>query len=122
MADVLVYGADLLIYSRVATQLEPRGHRVRRAAAGQAPAPADIALCDVEVVDPADAVRLLRPARLLGFGSHDSPGALRAARAAGMDRVVARSAIAERLPALLDELLLEPVATMPPDDVTPEPR
>jgi hypothetical protein len=121
MADVLVYGGDLLIYSRVATQLEPHGHVVRRAGAGQTPAPADVALCDVEAVDPADAVRLLRPARLLGFGSHDSPAALRAARAAGMDRVVARSAVAERLPALLDELLAEPVATVP-EDATPEPR
>ena len=113
MADVLVYGGDLMMYSRVATQLEPRRpQRARAPPSVRRPRP-DVALCDVEAVDPADAVRLLRPARLLGFGSHDARGAARA-RAAGIDRVVARCAVAERLPALLDELLLEPLATMPP--------
>ena len=51
----------------------------------------------MERVEPGRAVAELRPAKLLGFGSHEQPDALRAARRAGFDRVVARSAIADRL-------------------------
>jgi hypothetical protein len=62
--------------------------------------------CDVERVLPEWAVADLRPARLLGFGSHEQPEALLVARRAGFDRVVARSAIAERLAALVDDLMI----------------
>jgi len=63
-------------------------------------------LTDVERVAPEQAVADLRPAKLLGFGSHEQPDALRAARRAGFDRVVARSAIADRLAALVDDLMI----------------
>jgi len=106
MAVIHVHGADLLIYSRVETQLAPLGHSVKRARPGlEGPAP-DVCICDVERVEPVQAVADLRPAKLLGFGSHEQPDALRAARRAGFDRVVARSAIAERLAALVDELMI----------------
>jgi DNA-binding NarL/FixJ family response regulator len=106
MAVIHVYGADLLIYSRVETQLAPLGHSVKRARPGrEGPAP-DVCICDVEQIEPVQAVADLRPAKLLGFGSHEQPEALRAARRAGFDRVVARSAIAERLAALVDELMI----------------
>jgi len=112
VASVLVHGADLLAYSRIEVTLRHLGHDVTRTRAGEQPAASDLAICDVEHVDPVDALRLLRPARTLGFGSHEQPQALRRAREAGFDRVVARSAIAERLPALVDELL----ATAPSHD------
>jgi hypothetical protein len=105
VATILVYGADLMLLSRIDTQLTARGHEVRRLRPGAEPLAGDLAICDVEQVDPAEAVTLLRPARLLGFGSHEQPDALRRARAAGFDKVVARSAIAERLPALVDSLI-----------------
>src|SRR3954463_2493088 len=94
-----------MFHSRIDAQLSARGHAVRRLRSGDEAPVADVAICDVETVDPEAAVELLRPARLLGFGSHEQPDALRRARRAGFDRVVARSAIAERLPALVDELL-----------------
>jgi DNA-binding NarL/FixJ family response regulator len=101
-----------MAYSRIEATLRHLGHDVTRTRAGQPSPTADIAICDVESVDPEDAIALLRPAPILGFGSHESPQALRRARQAGFDRVVARSAIAERLPALVDELL----ATAPSHD------
>jgi GNAT superfamily N-acetyltransferase len=108
MAVVVVVGTDLILWSRIEGQLRPGGHEVRRVPPG-APLPdpdgAQLAICDVEGVDPAEAVAALRPARLLGFGSHLSPEALKRARQAGFDRVVARSAVAERLTSLVDELL-----------------
>jgi DNA-binding NarL/FixJ family response regulator len=106
MATIHVHGADLMMFSRVETQLAPLGHTVERARAGLGGAPPDVCICDVERIEPVQGVADLRPAKLLGFGSHEQPDALRAARRAGFDRVVARSAIAERCAALVDELML----------------
>lgn len=101
-----VHGADLMMFSRVETQLAPLGHSVKRARPDLGGAAPDVCICDVERVEPAQSVADLRPAKLLGFGSHEQPDALRAARRAGFDRVVARSAIADRCAALVDELML----------------
>jgi hypothetical protein len=111
MATILVHGADLMLYSRIDAQLGPRGHDVRRVRSLAGAPSADVAICDAEQVDLDEAVRLLRPARLLAFGSHESPEALRRARDAGFDRVVARSALVDRLPAMVDALL-GPATTM----------
>ena len=106
MAVIHVHGAELLIYSRIETQLIPLGHRVQRARPGFTGDAPDVCICDVERMQPERAVADLRPAKLLGFGSHEQPEALLAARRAGFDRVVARSAIADRLAALVDELMI----------------
>jgi hypothetical protein len=106
MAVIHVHGAELLMYSRIESQLAPLGHSVQRARPGLASGPPDLCICDVERVEPAHAVADLRPAKLLGFGSHEQPDALLAARRAGFDRVVARSAIAERLATLVDDLMI----------------
>jgi DNA-binding NarL/FixJ family response regulator len=105
MAVIHVHGADLMIFSRIDTQLTPLGHSVQRARSGLE-ARADVCICDVERVEPAEAVAELRPAKLLGFGSHEQPDALRAARRAGFDKVVARSAIADKCAALVDDLMI----------------
>jgi hypothetical protein len=95
------------MYSRIEATLRHLGHDVTRTRSGSESVTPDLALCDVESVDVDDA-----PAPILGYGSHDAPQALRRARQVGFDRVVARSAIAERLPELVDELL----ATAPSHD------
>ena len=66
----------------------------------------DVCICDVERVEPVSAVADLRPAKLLGFGSHEQPEALKAAKRAGFDSVVARSAIADKCAALVDDLMI----------------
>src|SRR4029077_4741636 len=106
MAVIHVHGAELMIYSRIETQLAPLGHTVQRARAGLEGAAPDVCICDVERLEPVAAVADLRPAKLLGVGSHEQPDALRAARRAGFDRVVARSAIADKCAALVDDLML----------------
>jgi DNA-binding NarL/FixJ family response regulator len=113
MATILVHGADLILFSRIDTQLAARGHDVRRLRSLDGAPQADVAICDAEQVDLDEAVRRLRPARLLAFGSHESPEALRRAKDAGFDRVVARSALVDRLPGMVDALL-GPAITMPP--------
>ena len=42
---------------------------------------------------------------ILGYTNHTDTAGLRAAQAAGLDKVVARSALAERAPQLVDELV-----------------
>ncbi len=106
MAVIHVHGADLMMFSRVETQLSPLGHVVQRARPGLEGEAPDVCICDVERVEPEAAVADLRPAKLLGFGSHEQPEALRAARRAGFDRVVARSAIAGGVAALVDDLMI----------------
>jgi hypothetical protein len=66
VATILVYGADLMFLSRIDAQLSARGHAVRRVRDGSEIPAAELAICDVEQVDPAHAVELLQPARLLG--------------------------------------------------------
>ena len=105
VASVLVHGADLLMYSRIEATLRHLGHDVSRTRSGVEPADRRPRPLRCRAVDPDEALLLLRPARILGYGSHDAPQALRRARQVGFDRVVARSAIAERLPELVDELL-----------------
>jgi hypothetical protein len=105
MATIVVHGADLMLYSRIDVQLRSRGHEVFRVRSLDGAPAADVAICDAEQVDLDEAVRRLRPARLLAFGSHESPEALRRAKDAGFDRVVARSALVDRLPGMVDALL-----------------
>lgn len=58
--------------------------------------------------DPAEAIRALKrradPPTVVAWGSHVDVESLEAARAAGADRVLARSAFTRRLPDLLREL------------------
>ena len=46
-------------------------------------------------------------AKVIAFGRHTEPGALRAARAAGADLAVARSQLVEELPALVAKVMGE---------------
>lgn len=106
------------MYSRIEATLRHLGHDVSRTRSGVESPTVDLAFCDVEQVDPDAALELLRPALIIGYGSHDAPKALRRARQLGFDRVVARSAIAERLPELVDELLAT-APSLDPSGATP---
>jgi DNA-binding NarL/FixJ family response regulator len=70
-----------------------------------------IAVVDVHAagIDALAAIRAATSAgaRVLAFGRHTEPAALRAARDAGAVKVVPRSELAEHLPALLQNLLAE---------------
>jgi DNA-binding NarL/FixJ family response regulator len=70
--------------------------------------PTRVVLVDLEArgIDAPAAIRAARAvvgdgARIIGFASHVNTAALGAGRAAGADRVLARSAFARELPALL---------------------
>ena len=97
--SAVVLSTDLMDRSRF-----PEGTRfVRRA--DDLPADAAVVVVDLGRPDAVEGVRRLRTegstARILAYGSHVDADALREARAAGCDRVLARSAFFADVPAAL---------------------
>ena len=67
--------------------------------------PPDIVIADIARVDPDDVADTYPDVPILGFTNHTDTAGLRRAHAAGFDQVVAKSALFERAPELIDGLL-----------------
>ena len=65
----------------------------------------DLVLCDLARIDPYEVAASWPDIPILGYTNHTDTSGLRAAREAGLDQVVARSALAERAPQLVEELV-----------------
>ena len=105
---IVAYVPDLMDRSKVAAAA-PRA-TFTRSAAELVAAAADASVIVVDLARPGalDALPALRAsapptARIIGFGSHVERELLEAARAAGCDDVLARSAFFSRLAELLNE-------------------
>lgn len=97
---------DLMLASRVSESLRAAGHDVVPVAADppvELPAGADLVVCDLEAVDPAEVARL--PVAALGFYSHVDIDTRDAAAAAGIELAVPRSRMSRELPDLVERLL-----------------
>ena len=106
MALIAAIVPDLMLASRVTESLRAAGHEVVPVGAAppvDLPAGAELVVCDLEAVDPAEVAALPVPA--LGFYSHVDIETRDAATAAGIDLAVPRSRMARELPALVDRLL-----------------
>jgi CheY-like chemotaxis protein len=113
--EILVAVADLIFGARIRGAAEQQGVAltfVRSLVELQARAPGvRTVLLDLDTrwLDAPAAIRALRAApqtatvRIIAFVSHVRADAIEAARAAGADRVLARSAFVRELPALLAE-------------------
>ena len=62
-------------------------------------------ICDLARIDPYEVADSWPDIPILGYTNHTDTAGLRAAHEAGLDQVVARSALAERAPQLVDELV-----------------
>ena len=62
-------------------------------------------LADVARIDPEDVAESFPDVPILGFTNHTDTAGLRAANAAGFDQVVVKSALVERAPQLVDDLI-----------------
>jgi hypothetical protein len=62
-------------------------------------------ICDLARVEADEVADTYPDVPILGYTNHTDTAGLRAAQAAGLDKVVARSALAERAPQLVDELV-----------------
>jgi hypothetical protein len=99
---VLALVTDLMDRSRIESAL-PVPVRFVSELDASAPGDATVVLADLRrVADPAALRALVPDARIIAFGSHIDDEALEAARRAGFDEVLARSAFFRRLAQLIE--------------------
>jgi len=67
--------------------------------------PPDLVIVDIARVDPQEVAEEWPEIPILGFTNHTDTAGLRAGQAAGFDRVVVRSALAERAREIVNELV-----------------
>lgn len=101
MATILVAGVDLFFRGKLDALLVP-AHRVVTTDSVDAP---DLVIVDIARVDPEEVAEEYPDVPILGYTNHTDTAGLRAAHEAGFDRVVARSALAERCREIVDELV-----------------
>ena len=101
MATILLVGVDLFFRGKLDVLLGGR-HRLTTT---ESIDPPDLVIVDVARVDPDEVAETYPDVPILGFTNHTDTAGLRAAQAAGLDRIVVRSALAERASQLVDELV-----------------
>ncbi len=101
MATILLAGVDLFFRSKLDAMLG-KAHRIVTTDSVYAP---DLVIVDIARVDPDEVAETYPDVPILGFTNHTDTAGLRAAQAAGFDRVVVRSALAERAPQIVAELV-----------------
>jgi len=101
VATILVAGVDLLFRGKLDAMLVPP-HRV---VATDSVDPPELVIVDIARVDPEEVAEEWPDVPILGYTNHTDTAGLRAAHEAGFDRVVARSALAERCREIVDELV-----------------
>ena len=100
VATILLTGVDLFFRGKVEALLP--GHHFVTTDTVEAP---DLVIADISRIDPEEVADAYPDIPIVGFTNHTDTGGLRAAHAAGFDQVVAKSALVERAPLLIEELL-----------------
>ena len=100
MATILLVGVDLFFRGKLDVLLG--GHKLITTDSVDPP---DLVIVDLARVDADEVAETYPDIPILGFTTHTDTAGLRAAQAAGLDRVVVRSALAERAPQLVEELV-----------------
>jgi hypothetical protein len=101
VATILLVGVDLFFRGKLDVLLG-QNHKLVTTDSIDLP---DLVIVDVARVDAEEVADSYPEVPILGFTNHTDTAGLRAAHAAGLDRVVARSALAERAPQLVEELV-----------------
>lgn len=100
MATILLVGVDLFFRGKLDVLLD--GHKLITTDSVDPP---DLVIVDLARVDADEVAETYPDVPIMGFTNHTDTAGLRAAQAAGLDRVVVRSALAERAPQLVEELV-----------------
>jgi DNA-binding NarL/FixJ family response regulator len=100
MATILLAGVDLFMRGKLDALLP--GHRLVTTDSADTP---DLVICDIARIDAEEVADLYPDIPILGFTNHTDTSGLRAGNAAGFDQVVVKSALVERAPQLVDELI-----------------
>ena len=100
VATILLAGVDLFFRGKLEALLP--GHRLVGADGIDAP---DVVVCDIARIEPEEVADTYPDVPILGFTNHTDTSGLRRAHAAGFDRVVAKSALVEQVPTIIEELI-----------------
>ena len=100
VATILLEGVDLFIRGKLEALLE--GHHL---VTNDSVDPPDLVIADVGRTDPDEVADAYPDVPILGFSNHKDTAGLRRAHEAGFDQVVAKSALTERAPELIEQLI-----------------
>ena len=100
VATILLAGVDLFFRGKLEALLP--GHHFVTADNVDEP---ELVICDIARVDPEEVADMYPDIPIVGFTNHADTAGLRRANAAGFDQVVVKSALQERAPQLIEELL-----------------
>jgi DNA-binding NarL/FixJ family response regulator len=101
VATILLVGVDLFFRGKLDVLLG-ESHRLTTTDSVDPP---DLVICDLARVEAHEVADTYPDVPILGFTNHTDTAGLRAGHAAGMDKVVARSALSERAAQLVEELV-----------------
>jgi DNA-binding NarL/FixJ family response regulator len=100
VATILLCGVDLFFRGKLEALL-PGHHFITVDHAD----PPDLVIVDIARVDAEEVADTYADVPILGYTNHTDTAGLRAAHAAGFDQVIVKSALVERAPELVGELI-----------------
>ena len=100
MATILLVGVDLFFRGKLDGLLP--GHRL---VTSDSVADPDLVIADIARVEPEEVVDAWPDIPILGYTNHTDKSGLQRAHTAGFDQVIVKSALVERAPVLVDELV-----------------
>ncbi len=100
MATVLLVGVDLYFRGKLEGLLD--GHHL---VTTDSIDPPDIVIADIARIDPDEVADTYPEVPIVGYSNHTDTAGLRAAHTAGFDQVLAKSALVERAPQVVEELV-----------------
>jgi hypothetical protein len=100
VATILLAGVDLFFRGKLEASLP--GHRFITSDSADPP---DLVIADIARIDPDEVCDAFPETPILGFTNHADTSGLRQAHEAGFDQVVAKSALVERAPQLVESLI-----------------
>ncbi|HUG65583.1 MAG TPA: hypothetical protein VMK83_10230 [Gaiellaceae bacterium] len=103
MATILLVGVDLFFRGKLEGLLPE--HRLVTSDSVHAP---DLVIADIARVEPDEVVEAWPDVPVLGYTNHTDKVGLQRAHTAGFDQVIVKSALVERAPQLVEELVAGP--------------
>jgi DNA-binding NarL/FixJ family response regulator len=100
VATVLLVGVDLYFRGKLEGLLD--GHHL---VTTDSIDPPDIVIADIARIDPDEVADTYPEVPIVGYSNHTDTAGLRAAHTAGFDQVLAKSALVERAPQVVEELV-----------------
>jgi DNA-binding NarL/FixJ family response regulator len=100
VATVLLVGVDLFFRGKLEGILQ--GHHL---VTTDSIDPPDIVIADIARIDPDEVADTYPDVPIVGYSNHTDTAGLRAAHTAGFDQVLAKSALVERAPQVVEELV-----------------